>query len=832
MGVGRTTQVTVGSDALSVSTKLRTGDHPTIETLVSNQGQVVFRTAVPIEDLKPIFAHSQDIVRRVEVQHSTILGEIQEGGLEPTPQEQAGPPSGDPQPQVPGLEKKLQRALAYLGKKDFALAERELREILDRDPNFTEAQELLEIVHASGTEKAPPAASRSDRLRAGAEALTRGWKSSAIQNWARGLSAEPSNRIFQLLVLLTTSRSAERRTNYLQELLTMGQQLLASNRSEEAHALLLALQAIEDPENISPQLSGTTIGPTFSSDPSGPPNLKPTDTQPTLKNPPASLLTLMESGTTSRPASPSAGLLVDQSLDEQPEREAALVEASEAEGEAARKHPVPRHSSSRRHFAGGAFWEQLGLPPTIVLGGVGALILVAVGMVFFLGRGKDPGNEQLQKAASLAATGQFDRAIAAYDQILGSGQFEVLAYLGRGRARLAAGREEGLDDLTRAAELAPDSPEILEEMADGLYARGRFVEAATVYSKSISLGKDSANARYRLATSLVQLDRREEAVSHLEAALSLDASHGEARYLYGALLNSIGRFAEAENEIRGARARFDPGADYFVELGLALLGQGKLDGAEEIARNFERYDPGDARAHTLLGEVYLERRRFEAARKELITALQANADQPRAQLALGRVWLAIGRSRGDRGDFAKARQILQDASEIPRGDLLLTLGQISLAEGDAFNAINFFENSIAQGGNRLSARLGLAEARFGTQDFAGAAKELESAELLAPTDPAIALSLGLVHSQMKDFPKAAQEYLKAIHRVGLTKPAGEESGPVVLPMPYVNVSTSFDVNRVIRDAYRRALASDQENKVASALKEIAQSTSFVISRPA
>ncbi|MEE9264019.1 MAG: hypothetical protein V3V11_06155, partial [Vicinamibacteria bacterium] len=186
MGVGRTTQVTVGSDALSVCTKLRTGDHPTIETLVSNQGQVVFRTAVPIEDLKPIFAHSQEIVRRVEVQHSTILGEIQERGLERTPQEQAAPPSGDPPPQVPGLEKRLQRALAYLSKKDFALAERELREIFDRDPNFGEARELLEIVHASGTEKAPPAASTSDRLRAGAEALTRGWKSSAIQNWARG----------------------------------------------------------------------------------------------------------------------------------------------------------------------------------------------------------------------------------------------------------------------------------------------------------------------------------------------------------------------------------------------------------------------------------------------------------------------------------------------------------------------------------------------------------------------------------------------------------------------------------------------------------------------
>ncbi len=832
MGVGRTTQVTVGSDALSVCTKLRTGDHPTIETLVSNQGQVVFRTAVPIEDLKPIFAHSQEIVRRVEVQHSTILGEIQERGLEPTPQEQAAPPSGDPPPQVPGLEKRLQRALAYLSKKDFALAERELREIFDRDPNFGEARELLEIVHASGAEKAPPAASTSDRLRAGAEALTRGWKSSAIQNWARGLSADPSNRIFQLLVLLTTTPSAERRTNYLQELLSMGQELISSDRSDEAHALLLALQAIEDPEGISPQLSGTSIGPTFSSDPSGPPNLKPSDTQPTLMDPRPALSTSMESGTATPPASPPDGLLVDQSLHEHPEREAALVEASEAEVEAARRKPVPHHRLSRRHFAAGALWEQLGLHPAIVLGGAGALVLAAVGLVFYIGGSEEPGNEQLQEAASLAATGQFDRAIAAYDQILKSGQFEALAYLGRGRARLAAGREEGLNDLTRAAELAPDSPQILEELADGLYARGRFVEAATIYSKSISLGNDNANARYRLATSLVQVERQVEAVPHLEAALRLEASHGEARYLYGTLLNSMGRFAEAENELRGARTRFDPGADYFVELGLALLGQGRLDGAEEIARDFERYDPGDARAHTLLGEVYLKRRRFEAARQELITALQTNADQPRAQLALGRVWLAIGRSRGDRGDLAKARQILQNARGIPVGDRWLTLGQISLAEKDAFNAINFFENALAQGGNRLPARLGLAEARFATQDFAGAAKELESAELLAPTDPAIALSLGLVHSQMKDFRKAVQEYLKAVHRVGLTKPVGEKSGPVVLPTPYVDVSASFDVNWVIRDAYRRALAADRENKIASALKEIAESTSFVVSGPA
>lgn len=256
MGVGRTTQVTVGSDALSVSTKLRTGDHPTIETLVSNQGQVVFRTAVPIEDLKPVFAHSQEIMRRVEVQHSTILGEIQERGLDQSPMPTVpAAASPDLRAEVPELLLRLERALTYLGKKDFGLAERELREVFDRDPDFTEARELLDIVQSSRSQKAPPVTSISDRLRAGAEALTRGWKNSAIQNWARGLSADPSNRIFQFLVLVTTTPSAVRRTGYLRELFAMGQDLLDADRAEEAHALLLALQAIEDPKGPPPSSS-------------------------------------------------------------------------------------------------------------------------------------------------------------------------------------------------------------------------------------------------------------------------------------------------------------------------------------------------------------------------------------------------------------------------------------------------------------------------------------------------------------------------------------------------------------------------------------------------
>ena len=832
MGVGCTTQVTVGSDALSVCTKLRTGDHPTIETLVSNQGQVVFRTAVPIEDLKPIFAHSQEIVRRVEVQHSTILEEIQERGLEPTTQEPATPPSGDPPPQVPGLEKKLQRALAYLSKKDFALAERELREIFDRDPNFGEAQKLLEIVHAFGTEKAPPAASTSDRLRAGAEALTRGWKSSAIQNWARGLSADPSNRIFQLLVLLTTTPSAERRTNYVQELLSMGQKLISSGRSDEAHALLLALQAIEDPEVISPQLSGMPIGPTFSSDPSGPPNLKPTDTQPTLMNPPPALSTSMESGTATPAASSPAGLLVDQSLHEHPEREAALVEASEAEVEAARRKPVPRHRPSRRHFAAGALWEQLGLHPAIVLSGAGTLVLAAVGLVFFLGGNEERGNEQLQEAASLAATGQFDRAIAAYDQILKSGQFEALAYLGRGRARLAAGREEGLNDLTRAAELAPDSPQMLEELANGLYARGRFGEAATVYSKSISLGNDNANARYRLATSLVQVERLDEAVPHLEAALGTDASHGEARYLYGTLLNSMGRFAEAENELRGARTRFDPGC--------RLLRRARTRSPRPREARRSGRDREGLRALRSRGRLSTH-----ATGRSL---LEATAFRSRSSRAHHRIknecrstpraigpWPSLVGNRPVQGGSRRSRQSETDIAERSRnsGGRAPVDSRADLAGRERRVQRNQLLRERARPRWKSPSRSARSRrSSFCDAGFRGSGQGARIRRDPRSHRPRYCAIPGARSLANEGLPESSPGIPESRSPSRADQAGWRKSGPVVLPTPYVDVSVSFDVNQVIRDAYRRALAADGENKIASALKEIAESTSFVVSGPA
>ena len=159
--------------------------------------------------------------------------------------------------------------------------------------------------------------------------------------------------------------------------------------------------------------------------------------------------------------------------------------------------------------------------------------------------------------------------------------------------------------------------------------------------------------------------------------------------------------------------------------------------------------PDTARPHALLGEIYLRRKQFDPARTELIRALRIDPEEPKAQIALGRAWLAIGQTRGDRGDLAKARRILVNAKGVPEGERLLVLGQTSRAEGNTGDAVQLLDQALSKGADPLQVRLSLAGAKYAAKyDLPGVAEELQRAAAYAPSDPALALSLGLVYSAL------------------------------------------------------------------------------------
>jgi tetratricopeptide (TPR) repeat protein len=728
-----------------------------------------------------------------------------------------------------------------------------------------------------------------DDFRAGAEAFAARKTRQAIETWKGCLAAEPSNRAFQLVYLLSSSASSARRKHWLQEVLALGSQLLAGSQSAEAYPLLLVAQSAEQPppqeesipstsieapeeeepykweipeseqvDDMESELSSRTIPggghhvvppspstpssdvPSADGGPSDSASTEDTLPPPTQQSTPGrpEIATPEEVGPDDieivhdEPGPLSVGGKTSDedlfSARSEEEREAALFDAREAEAQSAgsqtgpdAERPIPTRShAGPRRFPMGA-----------VLIGVVAIGLIAALTIAFIFSGEEKVPvEAMEEAAGHLNSGQNTLAITAYSDILSTYGEVASAYLGRGRARIASGDiEQGVADLSRAAELETGTPFIAEELADVLYTRGRFEEAVSYYRQALSAGEVSAEASYRLASSLVALEREDEAPEHLEATLAKNASHGEARLLYGKLLNAAGRFAEAETTLRDAQSPIDSSADYFHELGISLLEQGKLEEAEEVAGLSLGQDPNGARPHTLLGEIYLRRKQYEPARRELIRALRINPQEPRAQIALGRTWLAIAKTKGDERDLIKARQILTNAQGVHEGQRLLTLGEVSMAEGDHDTAVNLIEQSITFDANPLAARLALAEAKYAAKNFEGAAAELQHAAGIAPMDPAVALSLGLVYSELEVGRRASQEFLKAIQGVGMTTPADGANDPVILPRPHIPLPTGFDINPTIRSAYRRALSVTEDDPTALALQALAESASFVIS---
>ncbi len=880
MSVGRTTDLTVGSEQYSISTELSGGTDPVIETLILRRGEVVSRTTADAQDLRPIFQHGDELVRRIDAQHESVLTKLKRGELVAV--------SDRTTVVFTAPEERLRTALSFFRSRAYQEAARELEEVLKFDPDFREAREIAAVVEAARRGEMAPPANASERIRAGAEAYADGRPHLAIEHWKGGVLSDPANRLFPLLVFIAASgasaKSIERKKRYLEELLATGQQYLEQNRPDDAYALFLIAQTAEagGPAGEGPASAPRTAEWEVPDDSTVTAESKPVaaagaasvtgvedETVLDLDIPPARPARATETlagvplpdfsleAETASTAEPASFSFQETVLDEapaetpaNPEPPAVTVNSERVEelfGQSVPPPPPPKGTlnapsaeatkaaapaktlTDTRRFAPrpvavrSPMRRSSGTPAWLLYGGLAAgLVLLVVAALVFFGRGGAPGaGERLADADGLLSAGQYQRAAAEYSRLLAEQSDLAPAYRGRGRARLSAGEVgEGLADLSRAAELS-GSPDVIEELAGALFDRGRFEEAAARYQNAIKKGGDNGEARYHLAASLYQLGRTSEALPHLEAALAKDAKLGEARFLYGKLLNLHSRYAEAEQEIRKAEGSLPMRGELYAELGVALLEQGKVEPAEIVARDFARFDGNDARSHSLLGEVFLRKKQLEPAREELIKALTLNPVEPRAQIALGRTWLALG-------DGAKARQILAGAKGVPEGERLLVLGQVTLAEGKTEEAIRSLEQALATGVKPLPVRLALAGARYSVKDFAGAAGELEQAVGLAPSDPAIPLSLALVYSDLKDATKASQQFLEALKTAGLSAGGAGANGPVVLPAPYVPLPPRFDLTRLLRATYTKALATNAEDASALALKTLAESSSFVI----
>ena len=184
-----------------------------------------------------------------------------------------------------------------------------------------------------------------------------------------------------------------------------------------------------------------------------------------------------------------------------------------------------------------------------------------------------------------------------------------------------------------------------------------------------------------------------------------------------------GRAADAEADLR-ARLTKDPDTVALRNgLAEALLAQGKVDAAEDAARQALKLEEKNVPAMVNLATAYARKKRFELAKMVLDNARQVD----------------------DR-----------DATIWNR------LGFVQLSLGDRAQALECFRTAAALRPDYPEAHANYGALLADAEDFGNAAAELEQAVKYAPGSAVAWMNLGNAYRGLKEFDKAEEAYRKAL----------------------------------------------------------------------
>lgn len=258
------------------------------------------------------------------------------------------------------------------------------------------------------------------------------------------------------------------------------------------------------------------------------------------------------------------------------------------------------------------------------------------------------------------------------------------------RVPLLEDEKQQLGDLKRAVDLAPQLPEIWQDLAAFYISRDRFEEAVDAFKKLTELAPDNVNAKLALAETLSQLKRQEEADQVIEQALK-DHPDAAAAFVARAqmqiredhneqALKDLGRALELEPDNLATRL-------FRAEL---LLAEEQLDEAEKDIDLVLKGRPGLIAGLLLHSRLFAARKDYGAAIRELELVIDNTQEPPSSW----RLLLAAFYSQDERP--RKAIQIISDVieDEPENADALRSRGDAYLSVGKHTDAIADFERAL------------------------------------------------------------------------------------------------------------------------------------------
>ena len=156
-----------------------------------------------------------------------------------------------------------------------------------------------------------------------------------------------------------------------------------------------------------------------------------------------------------------------------------------------------------------------------------------------------------------------------------------------------------------------------------LLAKSDFAGSIAHFNKAAVVYPDYYEAFYHIGVAELRLNHQGKAMEALQKAIDLSSGHyARPQFAYGLILCNQGKPAEAERLIRRGLEIDENSAEGHLFLGIALLGQNRLEEAEKSLREALLRKPQYPEVYLVLADVHANKRDYQAQVEDLDTYLK------------------------------------------------------------------------------------------------------------------------------------------------------------------------------------------------------------------
>jgi len=202
---------------------------------------------------------------------------------------------------------------------------------------------------------------------------------------------------------------------------------------------------------------------------------------------------------------------------------------------------------------------------------------------------------------------------------------------------------EAIRDYERLLTLAPGDADALAGLAQLQAWIGNHDKAIVLYRDAIARQPLDLGLQSDLADVLTWANRLEEAERLYEQVLARVGHHHEALKGLARARLLRGDTASAAAVIDRALELYPKDVDLHAARARMLSQKGQLDGAIQALKRAVQLAPSDADVLTLLAETYQQKQDWPNAQETWLRVAQLAPDAPDSHVALGRVYLALGK---------------------------------------------------------------------------------------------------------------------------------------------------------------------------------------------